>query len=223
VIRPQEAERFIAPLPAGKLWGVGPKTERRLRAAGLRTIGEVARAPVDQLRRLLGAWAEVIHELARGIDDRPVETARETKSVSAETTFPRDLEDLREMRRVLAQLSSEVAERLGGEELRARTIAVKVRFGDFRTITRQMTLSAATDRAEVIRGTAYRLLGGVERGEEGIRLLGVRATKLEQGPRQLSLFDPEVQRRGELERSVAYLRKRYGEDAVRWAREAAES
>jgi DNA polymerase-4 len=220
VIRPEEAEDFLAPLPVQKLWGVGPKTEKRLQAAGLATIGQVREAPIAQLRRLLGAWADVVHELARGVDDRPVETERETKSVSAEETFAKDLYELKELRRALAELSREVAKRLREEELQARTIAIKVRFGDFKTITRQSTLSEATDRAEVLRRTSYRLLDEVDRGRQGIRLLGVRGSGLARGPQQLSLFDPRVQRRAELERQVSYLRKRYGEGAVRWAREA---
>ena len=220
VIRPAEAEGFLDPLPVGKLWGVGPKTEKRLAEAGLKTIGQVARAPIEQLRRLLGAWADVVHELARGDDDRPVETERETKSVSSETTFADDLYELKDLRRSLSELSEEVASRLRDEELRARTIAIKVRFGDFRTITRQTRLGEATDRAEVIRKTVYGLLDAVEGREQGIRLLGVRGSVLESGPRQLSLFDPQVQRRGELQRSISYLRQRYGRDAVKWAREA---
>jgi DNA polymerase-4 len=220
VIRPAEAEGFLDLLPVGKLWGVGPKTEKRLAEAGLKTIGQVAKAPIEQLRRLLGAWADVVHELARGDDDRPVETERETKSVSSETTFPDDLYELKDLRRSLSELSEEVASRLRDEELRARTIAIKVRFGDFRTITRQTRLGEATDRAEVIRKTVYGLLDAVEGREQGIRLLGVRGSVLESGPRQLSLFDPQVQRRGELQRSISYLRQRYGRDAVKWAREA---
>lgn len=220
VIRPEEAERVLAPLPVGRLWGIGKKTEPRLQAAGLRTIGDVARAPIEQLRRLLGAWGDVVHELARGLDDRPVETEREAKTLSSETTFPRDVEEARELRRVIAELSQEVAARLGKEGVKARTIAIKVRFADFHTITRQATLAAATDRAQVIRRTAERLLEGVTGLDRGVRLLGVRASGLDRGE-QLSLFDPRVQRRAELARTVAYLRRRYGESAVRWAREAA--
>jgi DNA polymerase-4 len=188
-IRPEEAERFLASLPVVKLWGVGPKTERRLQAAGFRTIGDVAQAPIDQLRRLLGAWGDVIYELACGIDERPVATSHETKSVSAENTFARDLFDIKEMRRALSDLSREVARRLRDDELRAKTIAIKVRFGDFRTLTRQVTLTEATDSAQVIRAAAYRLLDEVERNARGVRLLGVRGSSVEHGVRQPSLFD----------------------------------
>ncbi|UCC68625.1 MAG: DNA polymerase IV [Armatimonadota bacterium] len=219
VIEPHEAEGFLAPLPVGKLWGVGPKTEKRLQERGLKTIGQVAGTPVEELRKLLGPWGDVVHELARGIDERAVEPVREAKSASAEQTFPEDLDNVRDMRKALAELSREVAGRLQGEGVRARTVAIKVRFGDFRTITRQTTLGEATDQAEVLRQTAYRLLDGVDRAGQGIRLLGVRGAGLEQALAQLSLFDEQAQRRGQLERTLSYIRRRFGPEAVRWARE----
>jgi DNA polymerase-4 len=123
------------------------------------------------------------------------------------------------MRRALSDLSRELARRLRDDELRAKTIAIKVRFGDFRTLARQVTLTEATDSAQVIRAAAYRLLDEVERNARGVRLLGVRGSSVEHGARQPSLFDVQVQRRTELERTVSYLRKRFGEGAVKWARE----
>jgi DNA polymerase-4 len=238
VIRPEEAEALLAPLPVSKLWGVGPKTEKRLQSLALRTIGDIARTPIERLRALLGAWGDALYELAHGIDERPVETSREVKSVSSETTFPQDLYDIKEMRRVLAELSREVARRLQDEQVRARTVAIKVRFSDFHTITRQTSLPEATDRAEAIRRVAHRLLdcaalraagpqaaapdSEVDRGGQGIRLLGVRGAGLESQPEQLSLFDPRREKRAQLERSLSYIRQRFGEDAVRWARDAAD-
>ena len=222
VVGPDETAEFLAPLSVGKLWGVGPKTARRLQDRNLKTIGDVAAAPVAELRRALGGWGDVIHELARGIDERPVEPAREAKSLSAEETFPKDLHDVEDMRRALQELSREVAGRLQREGFHARTIAIKVRFGDFATTTRQTTLSEAADRAEELRDTACRLLDEVDRGERGIRLLGVRASRLEREPGQLSLFDERAQRRGQLERTLSYIRKRFGPEAVRWARARGE-
>jgi DNA polymerase-4 len=219
VIRPQEAESFLAPLPVGKLWGVGPKTEKRLQELGLRTIGDIAQQPIARLRSLLGAWGDVLYELSRGLDERPVEPAREMKSVSAETTFARDLYDEAQMRRALTTSSKDVARRLQREGVRGKTIAIKVRFKDFRTLTRQTTLPEATDRAETIRQTSHKLLAELDRGGQGVRLLGVRAMGLESGAKQLSLFSPEVQRRVQLEESVRYLRARFGEGAVKWARD----
>jgi DNA polymerase-4 len=219
VVRPEEAEAFLAPLAVGKLWGVGPKTAARLEGLGLRTIGDVARQPIERLRALVGAWGDALYELCRGIDERPVTSARAAKSVSAETTFAHDLHDEAEMRRVLADLSRDVSRRLQSEQVRARTIAVKVRFADFHTLTRQTTLPDPTDQAAVIRRTAHQLLAQVDRGGRGVRLLGVRATGLERGGGQLSLFDPAVQRRGRLAETLRYVRDRFGEDAVKWARD----
>ncbi len=222
VIRPDQAEGFLAPLSVQKIWGIGPKTSARLETAGVRTISDLAAAPVGTLRQVLGAWADVARELARGVDDRPIEPVREAKSVSAEHTFPSDLHDVAEMRRALAAMSEEVAGRLGREDARARTVGVKVRFADFRTITRQTRLGDPTDQPAVIRRIAHELLDAIDREDEGVRLLGVRAADLEHGPGQLSLFDEQAQRRGQLERTLNYLRKRYGPDAVRWAREMGE-
>ncbi len=222
MIRPHEAEAFLAPLQVQKLWGVGPKTAARLEAVGLKTIGEVAAAPIDELRQVLGAWADVARELARGIDERPVEPAREAKSISAEQTFPTDLQSVGEMRRALAALAEEVAARLQSAGAEAQTVAIKVRFPDFRTITRQTKLSQPTEQPAILRRCAHELLDGVDREGQGVRLLGVRASGLEHGPGQLSLFDEAAQRRGQLERTLSYLRKRYGPDAVRWARQMGE-
>ncbi|MBN1460659.1 MAG: DNA polymerase IV [Armatimonadetes bacterium] len=223
VIRPHEAENFLAPLPVQRLWGIGPKTASRLEDAGLRTIADITKAPLGDLRRLLGAWADVARELACGVDERPVETSREAKSVSAEQTFARDLQDIADMRRALAALSEEVARRLEKEGVLARTVTIKVRFPDFRTITRQARLPDPTDQPSAIRHLAHELLASAEIGDQGVRLLGVKASSLEHGAGQLSLFDEKAQRRGDLERTLSYLRKRYGPDAVKWAREMGES
>ena len=220
VIRPEESVGFLAPLPVGKLWGIGPKTAARLEAQGMKTIGRVAAAAPEHLRSLLGAWAEVVRELARGIDERPVEPAREAKSASADETFARDLRDRGAMRNALAELSRRVARRLRGEGARARTVTLRVRFGDFTTITRQTTLPEATDGAEALHRAVVELLARVDLEGRGVRLLGVRASGLEHGEQQLSLFDPRVQRRRQLDASLAYLHRRFGPQAVRYAREA---
>jgi DNA polymerase-4 len=148
---------------------------------------------------------------------------REAKSASAEETFPKDLDDLSAMRQALARLSEGVSRRLRRDGAKARTLTLKVRFGSFRTITRQVSLRVPTDQVDTIRRKACELLDTVERREEGVRLLGVRATNLVRTPGQLSLFDEKAQRRGQLERTLVYLHKRFGPDAVRWARESTES
>jgi DNA polymerase-4 len=142
--------------------------------------------------------------------------------VSSEQTFSQDLQDIADMRRALAALSEEVARRLEKEGVLARTVTIKVRFPDFRTITRQSRLPDPTDQPAAIRHLAHELLASTEIGDEGVRLLGVRASSLEHGAGQLSLFDEKAQRRGDLERTLSYLRKRYGPDAVKWAREMGE-
>ena len=179
VIRPEDVERFLWDLPVEKLWGVGPATARKLRAMGLQTVGDLRRVPQEELARRFGRWGLRLWERARGRDDRPVVPEREPKSLSRETTFPRDVYDDRALERVLARLVREVVEDLRGEERRARTVQIKVRFADFTTITRQRTLPEPTDSLRAIQEAARRLLRErVERKGRGVRLLGVGVSNL---------------------------------------------
>jgi len=192
VIRPEEVEGFLRDLPVEKLWGVGPATARKLRALGLRTVGDLRRLSKEELIGRFGKWGLRLWERARGVDERPVVPEREPKSLSRETTFPQDVHDDRELDQVLLQLTHEVVEDLKGEGRRARTVQIKVRFADFTTITRQCTLAEPTDSPEVFLGAARKLLRErVERGGRGVRLLGVGARNLvdpETEAKQLSLF-----------------------------------
>ncbi len=172
-----EAE-FLAPLPVRALWGVGPRAEEALVAAGLKTIGELAAAGEETARSLLGSRGPFLVEIARGIDDRPVETGRERKSVGAETTFPRDLPDGPELREELRRLTIGVAERLGARALRTRTIVLKLRYSNFRTITRRSTRAQPTDAPEDILSQAEQLLDAVLSAGDRFRLIGIHATSL---------------------------------------------
>ena len=192
VIRPEEVEMFLKDLPMEKLWGVGPATARKLRAMGLLTVGALRQVPKEKLVERFGKWGLRLWELARGIDDRPVVPEREPKSLSRETTFPKDIYDDRELDQVLLQLAQEVVKDLREEGRRARTVQIKVRFADFTTITRQCTLLEPTDSLELIQEAARRLLRErVERGDRGVRLLGVGVSNLvvpKTEAEQLSLF-----------------------------------
>lgn len=187
VVVPAGAERdFLAPLPVGRLWGVGPKAQERLGRAGVTTIGELAALDRAWLERALGKWGAQLHDLARGNDPREVSPERETKSVSAETTFT---EDLAEPRRILAELSrlaEQVSRRLVRHELRGRTVTVKVRDSTFQTNTRQRTLPAATDDAGTIMEAARRLLAPELRPGRRLRLVGVGVSGFAEG-QQLAL------------------------------------
>ena len=157
----------------GKLWGIGPKTAERLRAEGVDTIGMLAEQSTEWFQRVFGQRAEAVRLRAIGLDDEPVETERITKSVSSETTFPDDVGDTAELRRVLEELAGGVAEALDRKGLQGRTVTVKMRLADFTTFTRQTTLSAPSNDAEPIRDTAWRLLSAELTAGRTFRLLGV--------------------------------------------------
>jgi DNA polymerase-4 len=181
VVPPGTEAAYLAPLPTRALWGVGPRSEKALADAGFRTVGEIARAPVKQLEGFFGVRGRELWEMANGHDDRDIVTERETKSVSAETTFPRDLPDGPALREELASLAEGVAQRLRKLGMRSRTIAIKLRYKNFHTITRQISRPEATDNAAEITATAGVLLDRVvEEGDE-FRLLGVHASNLSDG------------------------------------------
>ena len=183
----EEAE-FLAPLPIRALWGIGPKSEQALVSAGIRTIGDLAARTDADAQRLLGSRGEFVLGMARGVDDRGIETDYERKSVGAETTFARDLSDGSELREALAGIAADVARRLRAEGVKAHTVAIKLRYADFRTITRQRSLPAPLDDAEAIAQTAAALLDKVLAPGDRFRLLGVHASGLvRRNERQLSL------------------------------------
>ena len=174
VVIPPGAERvFLAPLPVGRLWGVGPKAEEQLRRVGVQTIGDLAALDGTWLERRFGKWGLTLHELARGHDPREVTPERETKSISAETTFAEDVADQHQIAQTLQELTQQVAERLKRHGLRGRTVTVKLRDARFATHTRQRTLAAATDQAAEILGSARRLLAPELTPGRRLRLLGV--------------------------------------------------
>ena len=148
---------FLHPLPVGALWGVGEKTEEELTRLGLRTVGDIANTPVQTLLRALGqASGSHLHALSWGRDERRVVPHEPDKSIGAEETFARDVDDPDVVRRELLRLAETTAGRLRGAGLAGRTVSIKIRFADFTTITRARTLPEATDVAAVLYATARR-------------------------------------------------------------------
>ena len=146
VVHPGEEAAFLSPLAVGKLPSVGPKTAERLRQEGVETIGQLAGMPLDWHQRRFGKRGEWVMHRSRGIDHDRVNTDRETKSVSAETTFSNDISDPVELREVLAKLTQRVAKQLERKGLLGRTVSVKLRLADFTTFTRQATPPRADPR-----------------------------------------------------------------------------
>ncbi len=189
-IAPGTEANYLAPMPVGRLWGIGPKTQARLSAEKIATIGEIAALSDERLFALFGRWGRELRELARGNDTRPVVSDRETRSISSETTFEFDVRDLAELQETLHQLAVDVAERLDRHRLRAATIGVKVKLDDFSILGRQTSLAQATSALSVIETAAKRCLERVELGKHAVRLLGVRVASLtEEVTEQLSIFE----------------------------------
>ena len=210
--------QFLHPLPVAALWGVGEKTEQVLRTLGLHTVGDLATTPVQTLQRALGPAAGAhLSALAWGRDERSVTPSEPEKSIGAEETFPVDVDDPQVVRRELLRLSERTAARLRASGQVGRTIALKIRFADFTTITRSKTLRESTDVGRVVYETALALYDvlGLERAR--LRLVGVRVEGLadvEGQARQLLLGERETGWR-EAEQAVDQATLRFGAGAVR--------
>jgi DNA polymerase-4 len=188
-LRPGEEPAFLAPMPVGRLWGVGPKTQARLLERGINTIGDVAALSDDRAKAIFGSWGLELRELARGIDRRPVEPERETKSISTEETFEYDVRDERRLRELLKEQAIELSAKLEREGLCACTIGIKIKRADFRTIVRQTNLAEPTADARRIFVAAAHCLRRAEVHNTPVRLLGTRVASLIVGePKQQSLF-----------------------------------
>jgi DNA polymerase-4 len=187
VVRPGEEAAFLAPLPVRVLWGLGPVTAEKLAEMDVTTVGDLARVPEELLRERFGRNGTDMARMARGIDERSVQTEHEAKSVSQETTFSRDIADADGLRRHLWGLSRGVSRHLKGQELAAGTVAVKLRYSDFETLTRQMSLSVPTDdEREIYRAALVLLRRAWQRGRP-VRLLGVAGRELSPPTGQLPL------------------------------------
>jgi DNA polymerase-4 len=215
VVPPGTEAEFLAPLPVERLWGIGPVTARRLRSLGISTIGQMAQSSAALLDIEFGRQAETLRAHALGIDNRPVETDHQAKSVGHEHTFSQDVADEEKVDRCLLDLSDRVAHRLRREGVQARTLTLKLRYSDFATISRSRTLPLPTDLGEEIYQVARDLLHRHRRKARKIRLLGVSASGLIQGAAyQLDLFGKGRPSYEQLSRTIDDLRDRYGDEAI---------
>lgn len=213
VVEPGGEAAFLAPLGVERIWGVGRVMAQELAALGLVKIGQLQRIPRAELVRRFGKHGAVLHELAFGRDQRRVEPAVPAKSIGAETTFDVDCVDPVRLRETLRAHAERVARELRAEHLAAQRVTLKVRFGDFRTITRSATGDPTQDGLAIYR-RALALLER-ERVVEPVRLIGVSASALGgETAGQLSLLDPATVRRERLARAVDALAARFGEAAV---------
>jgi DNA polymerase-4 len=209
---------FLHPLPVGALWGVGEKTEKELTRLGLHTVGDIAHTPRNTLVRALGqAAGSHLHALSWGRDERRVVAHEPDKSIGAEETFSRDVDDPDVVRRELLRLAERTAARLRAAGLAGRTVSVKIRFADFTTITRARTLSEPTDVAAVLYATARQLYEALGLDRARLRLVGIRVEGLvesEFAPHQL-LLGERAQGRREVEQAADRAARRFGDGTVR--------
>ncbi|MBT4866402.1 MAG: DNA polymerase IV [Planctomycetaceae bacterium] len=215
VVDPDRVQEFLAPLPVRRLWGVGRVTGRVLEQLGVGTIGQLRQMPLDELRQRFGKSGEHLWELAHGIDDRAVIPDHEAKSISHETTFPADIEDPEVLRACLLGLTEQVARRLRQQSLRGRVVQIKLRFADFRTITRSKKLPQPTDSTELLWQTASKLLAtSLTDTHVSFRLLGMGVSDIEHVRlSQGTLFD-DPQDHSQLDAVSDTIRDRFGTDAI---------
>lgn len=214
VVPPGEESRFLAPLPVDMLWGVGPKSKERLESLGITTIGDLAAYPVIELAQIFGKHGYQLSQRARGIDQRPLVMERDVKSVSNERTFRHDKGRREEILREINRLAQKVSRRLQKKELKGRTIQIKVRWADFDTLTRQVTLGKAVQDAATISKHCQELFELVWQDDRRVRLIGVGVSNLDNHPQQMRLWDPRVKKDLQLEETLQQLQEKYGDHSI---------
>jgi DNA polymerase-4 len=215
-IAPGEEQAFLNPLPVAKLPGVGKKTEQTLKEMGITTIGELASLPLGTIKRQFGATGAVLHSYARGIDEREVEAPGEAKSISQQLTFARDTLDRNFLEANLHNLCQEVCQDLRSQNKRAKCVAIRLRYADFKTITRQVILREASDVTQVIFATAQQLLTkALAQQEKPVRLIGIRISSLVSEGKQLPMFDSGTEKPEHLDKAIDKIRRKYGSTAIK--------
>jgi DNA polymerase-4 len=217
IIRPDDVDRVLVPLPIGKIWGIGPKTAKRLADLNIKTIGDLRKMSLEWLAERFGVDAEHYRNLAHGIDDRPVTPDRQAKSIGQEETFGIDVADREQLRQTLFAQAEQVARRLRKAGLRARSVWVKIRYGDFKTITRQCTLDEPSDVTTTLYEAARGLFDAwAAEGFSPVRLIGMAGKNLVEGSGQLSLFpDPRVERQRAVDGVVDQINQKMGKSSIR--------
>jgi len=221
VVEPDEVESFLRPLPVGRLWGVGEKTEETLARLGIKTVGDLAEFDRRELVRRFGKHGKQMWALAHGWDDRPVKPREEAKSVGREHTFKKDTENPELIASTLMRLCEDVARRLRKAGQRGVTVTTKIRFEDFTTFTRATTLDRSVDDAVDINRAACANLDRVKLKGRKVRLIGVSVSGLKRPDlRQKTLFGEaedeaaDQKRKRALGRAIDKVKDRFGDDAL---------
>jgi len=220
IVPPGEERAFLAPLPVRAMWGVGPKMAERLEAQGIRTLADLQCLGDDALEARFGSTGRKFHAHACGIDERGVEPGGEAaKSISHETTFAEDLHEAGRLHAVLLRLSQLVGRSLRDGGLTCRTVTIKLRWSDFKTITRRVTFRDGTDLDHDLYRAAKRLFDNAWQPGQRVRLLGVGASQLSDGGQQLSLWQSGDDRDHRMQAALDTVRDRFGGGKTRWGQE----
>ncbi len=218
VVPEEKVREFLDPLPVSRMWGVGNVTREALGRLNVRTFRDLSRMPVGVLERRFGKYGIRMHELSIGVDEREVVLGHDTKSTGHEETFPEDIVGRDSAARELLFLAGKVARRMRKDLLKGKTVTLKVKYSDFKSITRSSTLPAATDDAGEIYRAVSALLNKTEVGRRPVRLLGVSLSQLQhvQMERQLSLF-PECEalnRKRNLNTALDSISEKFGDEII---------
>jgi DNA polymerase-4 len=214
VVSPGKEAEFLAPLPTKALWGIGPKTAGRLAALGIHTIGDISRWPDEERNKELGKFGYEIAKRSLGIDESTIHTSHKVKSISNEMTFSVDVTDIQVLHETLHKLSESVGRRLRKKELAGNTVKLKLRWQNFSTFTRQVTLLNPTNDDREIYIVVKELFNNNWQKGKPVRLLGVGVTHFSKSQNQLSLWNPADEKNGKLLSAVDSLRERYGINTI---------
>jgi DNA polymerase-4 len=217
-VNPVDLLSFLHPLPAGKLWGVGEKTLEAFKRIGIFTIGDLAQRGEEELERLFGVNGQHVWELSNGIDDRSVETVGTIKSISNEHTFEKDVTDTKTILDVLMHLSEKVSMRLRRSDFKGRTITLKIRFSDFKTYTRGISLDMNTNFVDDIYENVLKKLQQFNTDKRPVRLLGVKVSNLSDTSWQENLFEgtnDKSLKKERLHKALDSIVDRFGAGAVK--------
>jgi len=213
-VPPGQEASFLAPLPLRRLPGLGPSAEERLAPLGLRTIGDLAALPIEELLRRLGKLGFQLWEFAHGIDQRPVSPPGDPKSISRETTFDRDLDDVGRLELVLRNLAQHSAKSMRDHGLCCRTVNLKLRYENFETMTRSHSLPRPTVLEDEIVGEILQLFRQAYDRKRKVRLLGAGVSNFSRGSQQLGLFDEPPSKQAAITASLDRIRDKFGWQAL---------
>jgi DNA polymerase-4 len=214
-VKPGHEAEFLAPLAVDMLWGVGPKTALRLKVNGVNTVGDLARASDELLKKHFGNMGQFLKRNALGIDNRPVEGYGDMKSISQEMTFDQDVSDPEVLLHEIKRISEKLGFRLRRNQRMAYVVRIKLRYGNFKTITRQATSLQAMDQDRIIFEQARQLLLSHWDQRTPIRLIGVGVSQFLEGERQLSLWGTNEDKESKLLKVVDSLKDKYGMDVIK--------